>query len=169
MFRYSLVWEKSHSTGFLNAWKMPLRAHEDLVIFYKKLPTYNPLLIDKPKKDIRPPTNDAKGAGCYGRYKLTADTEKCPIDKSMPKSVLRFNSSQGRSHPTQKPVPLMEYLIKTYTNENQTILDNCIGSGTTAIAALNTGRNFIGIEQDAVYFEAAVKRVNAHVVQKPLI
>jgi site-specific DNA-methyltransferase (adenine-specific) len=158
MFKYSLVWEKSQSTGHLNAWKMPMRAHEDLVVFYSKPPTYNPELTDKPAANIRPVTNRTKKTDCYGSHKL--DAHKCPADKTMPKSVLKFNNAQGNAHPTQKPVPLMEYLIKTYTNETETVLDFTMGSGSTGVAAKNLNRKFIGIEMDETYFNIAKDRIS---------
>jgi DNA modification methylase len=157
MFKYSLVWKKSQSTGHLNAWKMPMRAHEDILVFYKKPPTYNPELKDKPAENIRPVTNRTKKTECYGSHKL--DSHKCPPDKTMPNSILQFNNAQGNVHPTQKPVALMEYLIKTYTNEGETVLDFTMGSGTTGVACVNTGRDFIGIELDEEYFEIAKNRI----------
>jgi site-specific DNA-methyltransferase (adenine-specific) len=158
MFKYSMVWKKSQSTGHLNAWKMPMRAHEDLVVFYKKMPTYNPELKDKPAANIRPVTSRTKKTDCYGEHKL--DSHKCPPDKTMPNSVLQFNNSQDRLHPTGKPVDLMEYLIKTYTNEGETVLDFTMGSGTTGVACKNLNREFIGIELDKGYFDIATKRIN---------
>ncbi len=163
MFKYCWVWEKSQSTGFLNAWKMPLRAHEDIVVFYKNPPAYIPLLTDKPAANIRPITSQTKESDCYGVYKLGKENRKCPANKSMPKSVIRFNNSQDRLHPTGKPVPLMEYLIKTYTNEGETVLDFTMGSGTTGVAAKNLNRKFIGIELDENYFNIAKERINKHV------
>lgn len=158
MFKYSMIWQKSQSTGHLNAWRMPMRAHEDIVIFYKKLPTYNPELKDKPIANIRPITNRTKETDCYGSHKL--DVHKCPPDKTMPNSVLQFNNAQNTAHPTQKPISLMEYLIKTYSNENETVLDFTMGSGTTGVAAKNLNRKFIGIELDEKYFNIAKKRIN---------
>jgi len=160
-FKYSLVWEKSQSTGFLNAWKMPLRAHEDILVFYRKPPTYNPELKDKPAANIRPITSQTKESDCYGSYKLGAENRKCPANKSMPRSIIKFNNSQDRRHPTQKPVALMEYLIKTYTNEGETVLDFTMGSGTTGVACKNLGRDFIGIEKDDKYFGIASERINS--------
>jgi DNA modification methylase len=158
MFKYSMVWEKSQSTGHLNAWRMPMRAHEDLVVFYNKPPTYNPELRDKPVANIRPVTSRTKKTDCYGDHKL--NSHRCPPDKTMPNSILRFNNAQGTVHPTQKPVALMEYLIKTYTNEGETVLDFAMGSGTTGLACENLGRDFIGIELDESYFETARKRIS---------
>lgn len=157
MFRYSMVWLKSQSTGHLNAWRMPMRAHEDVCVFYKKLPTYNPELKDKNPRNIRPKLKRTKSSDCYG--KSDPSVHKCPADKTMPNSVLKFNNSQDRLHPTGKPVDLMEYLIKTYTNEGDTVLDFTMGSGTTGVAAKNLNRKFIGIEMDEGYFEIAKKRI----------
>ncbi len=157
MFKYSMVWKKSQSTGHLNAWKMPMRAHEDLVVFYNKPPTYNPELRDKPVANIRPVTNRTKKTPCYGEHKL--DAHRCPPNKTMPNSVLQFNNAQGTKHPTQKPVALMEYLIKTYTNESETVLDFTMGSGSTGVAAKNLNRKFIGIELDENYFNIAKDRI----------
>lgn len=157
MFKYSMVWKKSQSTGHLNAWRMPMRAHEDLLVFYSKPPTYKPELKDKPVNNIRPVTSRTKKTDCYGEHKL--DVHKCPPDKTMPNSILQFNNAQGTTHPTQKPVALMEYLIKTYTNEGDTVLDFSCGSGSTGVAAVNTGRKFIGIELDQDYFEMAQRRI----------
>ena len=159
MFKYSMVWKKSQSTGHLNAWRMPMRAHEDLVVFYKKPPTYNPELKDKPAANIRPVTSRTKKTDCYGDHNL--DTHKCPPDKTMPNSVLQFNNAQGTKHPTQKPVALMEYLIKTYTNEEETVLDFTMGSGSTGVACKNLNRKFIGIELDEEYFKIAQDRISA--------
>ena len=159
MFRYSMVWKKSQSTGHLNAWRMPMRAHEDLLVFYKKPPTYNPELKDKPAANIRPITSRTKKTDCYGDHKL--DAHRCPPNKTMPNSVLQFNNAQGTVHPTQKPVALMVYLIRTYTNEGETVLDFTMGSGTTGVACKNLNREFIGIEKDEKYFNIAKERINA--------
>ena len=163
MFKYSMVWEKSQSTGFLNAWKMPLRAHEDLLVFYKKSPTYNPELKNKPAANIRPITSQTKESDCYGSYKLGKENRRCPADKSMPKSVVKFNNSQDRLHPTGKPVSLMEYLIKTYTNEGETVLDFTAGSFTTGVACVNINRKFIGIEMNEGYFDIGVGRIKERI------
>jgi DNA modification methylase len=156
-FKYGLVWEKSQAVGHLNAWRMPLRQHEDICVFYQKQCTYNPQLVDKPKENQRPVTSRTKTSECYGDHKL--DSHRCPPDKSMPRSVIKFSNQQRQVHPTQKPVTLMEYLIKTYTNEGETVLDFTMGSGTTGVACVNTNRNFIGIELDQGYFDIACKRI----------
>ena len=159
MFRYSLVWKKSQSTGHLNAWRMPMRAHEDILVFYKKPPTYNPELKDKPLGNIRPISNRTKKTDCYGDHGLSA--HRCPPDKTMPSSVVYFNNAQGNIHPTQKPVALLEYLIKTYTNEGEVVLDFSHGSGSTGVAAVNTGRKYIGVEMDDHYFNISKERILA--------
>jgi DNA modification methylase len=155
-FRYTLVWEKSNATGFLNAKKMPLRAHEDIVVFYDKLPTYNP---QKTFGHVRK-TTKRRGTKTsnYGEANQLSDYDST---ERYPKSVLKFASDKQKSslHPTQKPLALMEYLIRTYTNEGDTVLDNCMGSGTTGLACLNTNRDFIGIEKDPMYFKIAKERL----------
>lgn len=157
-FRYCWVWEKNKATGYLNANKMPLRSYEDIVIFYKKMPTYNPQMTKGTPYSNRHKPNDS--GDCYGNV---AYSERNNITTRYPRSVIRFNvDMKAEYHPTQKPVPLLEYLIKTYTNENELVLDNCIGSGSTAIAAINTGRNYIGMEKDPEYYKIAKKRIEEH-------
>lgn len=151
MYRYEWIWKKSNSTGFLNANKMPLKTHESINVFYKKLPTYNPQFTQgKPYKA----TCSSQTANYGEFYKITtvSDGRRYPID------VLEFNSETGL-HPTQKPVALLEYLIKTYTNERDTVMDNCMGSGSTGVACKNLNRNFIGIELDKNYFDIAKERI----------
>ena len=163
MFRYEWIWEKNFGVGFLQAHKMPLRAHENILVFYQKLPTYNPQKTKAEKK-----------CSCRSRNKDTCNVYSIRGRKSekyiykddgyrFPKDIQKFqtpNTTSGRVvHPTQKPVDLLEYLIKTYTNEGELVLDNCIGSGSTAVAAINTNRNFIGFETDKKYFDIACKRI----------
>ena len=159
MWRYNLIWEKTQPTGFLNAKKMPMRNHEDICVFYKKLPTYNP---QKTTGHIRKVSKaehkiNSKATSDYGTHGLTTydSTERYP------KSVWKFAKDVQKSalHPTQKPVALLEYLIRTYTNEGDVILDNCMGSGTTCVACVNTNRHYIGFELDEKYFEIAKKRI----------
>jgi site-specific DNA-methyltransferase (adenine-specific) len=172
IFRYSLVYEKSHATGHLNANKMPMRKHEDILVFYKKLPTYNPQKKIKEKSNIRPQKIAATQSECYGAFNPNSErTDK--INVAFPDSVLKFNNSTTGGnrglHPTQKPVALFEYLIKTYTNPGETVLDNCMGSGTTAIACLNTDRNFVGFEKDPDYYLKAQVRIQTQrLTPKPL-
>ena len=155
-FKYSMVWEKSKATGYLNAKKQPMRAHEDILVFYNKQCKYNPQMTQgKPYN---------KGCAVRDTYAY-AKQEKAVLVKNdtglrYPRSVQYFVTaeSEGKLHPTQKPVALMEWLIKTYTDEGDTVLDPCFGSGTTAVACLNTKRKFIGFEQDELYFQKAIKR-----------
>lgn len=162
MFRYDLVWDKVLKTGFLNAKRMPLREHEQIAVFYKKVPTYNPIFsIGKPLHSRgKTYKNKELKNNNYGDFKQLDDIRQGSTDK-YPASILKFSKGHPSIsvHPTQKPVELLEYLIKTYTNENDTVLDNCMGSGSTGIACVNTKRNFIGIETDGKYFEIAKKRM----------
>ena len=153
MFRYEWIWKKTMGTGFLNAKKMPLKAHENILIFYSKLPTYNPQKTkSKPYIRTRHSTSENyKAQGLSKTINLTGD--RYPLD------VVEFKISEERYHSTQKPVKLCEYLIKTYTNEGETVLDNTMGGGTTGVACLNTGRDFIGIEKDDKYFKIAKERI----------
>ena len=159
MFRYSLVWEKTTPSGYLNSKRMPLRIHEDILVFYSQLPTYNPQKTTGHIRKISSAIHkrNSKRTENYGQHGLTSydSTERYPT------SVLKFKTDKQKSklHPTQKPVSLFEYLIMTYTNEGDLVLDNCIGSGTTAIACTKTKRNFIGIEQDQKYCEIAKLRL----------
>lgn len=153
LFRYEWIWEKDNGTGFLNAKKMPLKIHENIEIFYKKKPTYNPQM----RKGFKPYTQmSGRGSTNYGeqvRVKTVNDGDRFPID------IIIFQRDKEKVHPTQKPVELLEYLIKTYSNENDLVLDNCMGSGSTGVACVNTNRNFIGIELDEKYFNIAKQRI----------
>ena len=155
-FRYDITWDKSQVTGFLNAKRMPLRSHEDILVFYKRLPTYNPQFTKgEPYSMSR--THKTNNYGEQTSNKTKSDGRRYPT------SILDVPQVRVKGgHPTQKPVALFEYLIKTYTNEGETVLDNCIGSGTTAVAALNTGRFFIGIEKEKEYVDIANKRIEEH-------
>jgi len=155
MLKYELIWEKEQGTGFLNAKKMPLKSHENILIFYKKLPTYNPQMRTgfKPYVAVR---NTATSN--YGKQVDSVTT--ISNGDRYPLSILKFKRDKDRIHPTQKPVVLMEYLIKTYTNEGDLVLDNCMGSGSTGVACKNLNRNFIGMELDEGYFNMATKRIN---------
>lgn len=159
LWRYNLIWHKTQPTGFLNAKKMPLRAHEDICVFYKKLPTYNPQMTTGHVRKVSKAEHkvNSKMTTDYGEYGLTTydSTERYP------RSVLTFSKDIQKSalHPTQKPVALIEYLIKTYTNPGDLILDSCAGSMTLAVAAMNTGRKYICIEKDPEIFEIGKKRV----------
>jgi len=155
--KYEWIWEKNIATGHLNAKKMPMKKHENVLIFYKKPPTYNPQMTKgKAYINKRKPIND--NGSNYGYIKRTDTINnglRYPVD------TLQFDREIGL-HPTQKPVELFEYLIKTYTNEGETVLDNCMGSGTTAIACMNTDRNYIGFELDKTYYEKSLDRINNH-------
>lgn len=159
-FKYKLVWKKDRPSGHLNAKKMPMRNHEDIVVFYSKLPIFNPQMeLGKPNHSIGKSKSleTQKMNNNYGDFK---PMESDNGELKYPKSVLEFKRPHPPIHPTQKPVELFEWLIKTYTNEGDLVLDNCIGSGTTAIACMNTNRNFIGIEKEKEYVDIARKRIN---------
>ena len=158
MFRYCLIWEKSKATGYLNSKRMPLKAHEDIVVFYKKLCTYNPQMTEGTPYDKGTAVRDTEA---YGKQ-TKAIHVKNDTGMRFPRSVLYFKTaeSEGKFHPTQKPCSLMEYLVKTYSNENDVVLDPCMGSGTTGVACVNTNRKFIGIELDKNYFDIAKKRIS---------
>ena len=157
LFRYDLIWEKVAPVGFANANRMPLRSHEMILVFYKKLPTYHPQgLIEKEKPIIN--ASKWKGGSVYGSFGVGSTR----IYTNYPRSILRFPFRDKRQHPTQKPVELIEYLIRTYTNPGDLVMDNCMGSGTTAIACLNSGRRFVGFEKDPDYFEVARDRIEKH-------
>lgn len=151
--RYSWSWVKPH-TGQLNAKRMPLKNVEDILIFYRQQPTYNPQFSRAEPYEIK--RRGYKGSEAYGAQR---DHSTVSDGRRYPKQVLEFAERGRNAHPTQKPVALMEYLIRTHTNEDDTVLDSCMGSGTTGVAAANTGRKFIGIEMDAGYFDIARKRI----------
>ena len=162
-FKYDWIWEKNRPSGHLNAKKQPLKNHEIVSIFYNKPCTYNPIktkaeehLIDK-RKTIN--NGKIKGGSYINGSKGFEDIRVKDNGLRYPKTIQKFNAERGL-HPTQKPVSLMEYLVLTYTNENETVLDFTMGSGTTGVACVNTNRNFIGIEQDAKYFDIATERIN---------
>lgn len=156
-FRYCLVWDKVGTVGFQLAKKQPLRRHEEIILFYKNQPTYNPQMVTR--GEPRKKGGSKVDNGNYGDLRSTESYN----NSYYPTSILEFSNAVkiGKEHPTQKPVSLFEYLIKTYTNEGETVLDNTAGSGTTAIAAINTGRRWICIERDPEYFEKACARVEA--------
>ena len=156
---YDLVWDKVGTTGFLNSKRRQLRRHEQVICFYKKQTTYNPLMEVRGKERNKRSYNKRKGDGdsCYGKFENIESFN----NEYYPTSIIEISnaSQKGKIHPTQKPVALFEYLIKTYTNEGETVLDNVMGSGTTGVACKNLNRNFIGIELDENYFEIAKKRI----------
>ncbi len=158
-FRYEWVWYKHLSTGFLNANKMPLKVHENIAIFYKHLPTYNPQFTWG-----KPYSTKSRGNSLnYGKFNSTAtineDGRRYPVDIVDITQARGFIGNSADSHPTQKPTELCEYLICTYTNEGDTVLDPCMGSGTTGVACVNTGREFTGMELDDYYFTKASERL----------
>lgn len=166
--RYNLIWDKVLATGFLNANRMPLRSHEDICVFYRKLPTYHPQFTNgKPnhnsKDGVVRATKDTNNN--YGKFKAQYNNELG--DNKHPKSILTFPKPHPSVavHPTQKPTELLEFLVKSYSNENETILDFTMGSGSTGIACLNTNRKFIGIELNDKYFEIAKNRIENHEVK----
>jgi len=157
MYRYNLIWEKSNSTNFLQANKMPLRIHEEILIFYKTLPTYNPQKSKGKAYIIKQPNNEKTGTN-YGKHN---SIETVNTGDRHPLTIIKIsNNDTGTFHPTQKPVQLMEYLIRTYTNEGNLVLDNCMGSGTTGVACKNLNRRFIGMEMNTEYFNIASKRIS---------
>lgn len=171
LWRYNLIWDKQRVTGFLNANRMPMRCHEDICVFYKKLPTYNP-------QYEKGQPNHSRGNGvhkhtnsCYGKYKedykgrtyesVPRVESTVPADMKLPRSIISIKKEHESTvfHPTQKAVALLEYLINTYTNEGDLVLDNTMGSGSTGVACVNTNRNFIGIELNDEYFAIADNRI----------
>lgn len=156
-FKYNWVWEKSKATGYLNAKKMPLRAHEDVCIFYKKPPVYNPQMVEGTpynKGSAHRPTD------VYGSQRETLVKNDSGL--RYPRTVQYFKTAESEGkvlHPTQKPLALFEYLIRTYSNEGDLILDNCIGCGTTAVACINTNRDYIGIELEEKYYNITLERI----------
>lgn len=168
--RYEIIWQKTAPTGFLNAKKMPMKAHENILVFYKKLPTYNPQMTQGHPRKVTSKSSRKKSVerqqgksevlasnyNSYGESQVGYDsTERYLL------SVQVFAKDQQKEnyHPTQKPVALLEWLIKTYTNEGDLVFDNCMGSGSTGVACVNTNRNFIGMELTENYFEIAKERI----------
>lgn len=162
--KYEWIWEKTTATGHLNAKKMPMKAHENILVFYDKLPTYNPQKTSghKPTNSYTKHQDDGSN---YGKTKVGVSgggqTDRYPRSVQ----VFKTDKQKASLHPTQKPVALLEYLIKTYTNESEVVLDFTMGSGSTGVAALNTNRKFIGVEMDDGYFNVAVERINTIVNQ----
>lgn len=162
-YKYDWIWKKDKSTNHLNAKKMPMRKTELISVFYKKQCLYNPQIFKKDPKNIRFDRNKRKQCENYGSM-IKESKRTIPFDMTYPNEILNFNScSGGRKeesvHPTQKPVLLMEYLIKTYTNKKETVLDFTMGSGTTGVACQNLNRKFIGIEKEKGYYNIACKRI----------
>lgn len=160
-FRYEWIWEKPSATGFLNADKQPLRAHENILVFYKCLPTFNPQKTfgHERKKSKRKNI----GSAHYGKQLNIKDYDST---ERYPRTVQVFSKDYPSIHDTQKPVALCEYLIRTYTNAGELVLDNTMGSGTTGVACVNTRRRFIGIEKDEEIFNEAKERIALAAVEK---
>ena len=158
MYKYDWIWDKENAANFSLANKQPMKIHENISVFYYKQPIYNPIKTKGNVNHTQGKIKNANSSELRGEMVRVADDV---TGMKFPKSILRFSkhSSQLKLHPTQKPVALMEYLIKTYTQEGETVLDFVMGSGTSGIAAKNTGRKFIGIEKDAGYFEIAKQRL----------
>lgn len=175
--RYEIIWQKTAPTGFLNAKKMPMKAHENILVFYKKLPTYNPQMTQGHPRKVSSKESRAKSVE---RQKLKVDNKDSNYNfygesaegydstERYPLSIQVFAKDQQKEnyHPTQKPVALLEWLLKTYTNEGDLVLDNCMGSGSTGVACVNLNRNFIGMELTEQYFEIAKERIEKVVVAK---
>ena len=180
-YKYDWIWEKNYSGGFILAKKQPMKYHENISVFYKNQPTYNPIfedyslttknrfknsgIVNSDKMQLVGYKNDIQG--------ITRVSDEIKLERgAYPKSIQKIkgvpNANGTKLHPTQKPVELMEYLIKTYTNENETVLDFTMGSGTAGVACKNTNRNFIGIEMDKKYFEIAESRIKNHTIQQIL-
>lgn len=157
--KYEWIWEKTNATGHLNAKKAPMKAHENVLVFYDRAPTYNPIKTFGHVRKTAKKRGD--GSPVYGKQNL--DGLSYDSTERYPRSVIQFASDKQREnlHPTQKPLALCEYFIQTYTNPGDVVLDNCMGSGTTGVAALNCGRRFVGIERDADYFAIAKTRIEA--------
>lgn len=159
MYRYDWFWDKKSTGGFLNAKKRPLKRIEQIIIFSKTTPRYFPIMEERGKVRKKGSYNKRKGDGdmVYGKFNNISVSNNLYY----PTNLLEFSNAvqKGKQHPTQKPVALLEYLIKTYTNENEVVLDNCMGSGSTGVACMNTKRNFIGIELDKNYFAIAKERI----------
>ena len=165
LFRYDLVWDKQLISGFLNANRMPLRVHENIAIFYKKLPIYNPQYTEgKPLHSKGKTYMDKEHKNeNYGKFEMTDDSRSGSTQKH-PKSIISFQKPHPSiaQHRTEKSIEMLEWLVKTYTNEGDLILDNCAGSGTTAIACINTNRNYICMEKDYEYYNKSIERILKH-------
>ena len=158
MFKYDWVWNKSRPTGVLNAKKQPLRNKEDILVFYQKQPTYTPQGVESCNRLVDKGVHGGSNSACYGDISGGAGVY-LQTTTGYPRQIIQIGSEGKTLHPTQKPVALMEYLIKTYTNEGETVLDFTMGSGTTGVACKNLNRKFIGIELDDHYFEIGKNRI----------
>lgn len=167
-FKYEWIWDKKRPTGQLNVKKQPLRQHETILVFYKEQCLYNPSmhanrLKRKFKGNIEKGKKESDNYGDQYTYNSNISMEDLSYPRSIIEQTTVIGNSKEKIHPTQKPVALFEYLIKTYTNENDLVLDNCAGSGTTAIAAINTKRKWICIEKEEEYANKAIERIKNHV------
>lgn len=166
MWRYNLIWEKDRPSGFLNAKRMPLRNHEDILVYYKKLPTYHPQFWEgRPLHGMGKKFREGHlGNNNYGKFAShqNPSAEREGDTTKFPRSVLKFPKPHPPIHPTQKPVELLEWLIKSYSEEGQVILDNCSGSGSTLIAAMKCNRQFIGIEIEETYVRLIEERIETY-------
>ena len=163
-YKYDWYWRKSKAQGFFNVKKMPLKDVETISVFYKSLPIYNPQGV----VEINKVTKNSNGKIVKGLHLSSQSggavkqSEYIQKNTNYPKQSLDFKNATEGFHPTQKPVQLFEYLVKTYTNEGETVLDNCMGSGTTAVACMNTNRNYIGFELEKEYYDLSMKRIDEH-------
>lgn len=163
-FKYCWVWDKKKGGNIFNLKNAPYKVHEDVCVFSKTKHLYNPIMTPQPKRKGKTyGIGETMGGGNYGDERV--------YDMKYPKSIIEISNADqnGKTHPTQKPVALFEYLIKTYTNEGETVLDNCMGSGTTAIACINTNRNYIGFEKEEKYYNIIQDRIKKHTPQLKLI
>lgn len=161
-FKYEIIWEKEKGTGHLNSKKQPLRYHENILFFYSKQPSYNPQFTQGKSYTHIGTASTTKNYGKQINYNTIIND-----GFRYPKSIIKYskdNANHG-DHPTQKPIKLFEYLIKTYSNEKDTILDCCAGSGTTAIACMNTNRNYICIEKEEKYYNIIQDRISSHLTK----
>lgn len=166
LLKYELIWEKTEATGFYHAKHAPLKAHENILVFYKNKPVYNPQMTKGE------PYSYKKGKQVSATYGGASGTGLIRNDgKRYPRSVLKFKKDKQKSslHPTQKPLALFEWLVKTYTNPGDLVLDNCIGSGTTAVACQNTDRNFIGMDSEKKYVDISIERLRNNANQLTLL
>ncbi|MEA1891619.1 MAG: site-specific DNA-methyltransferase [Campylobacterota bacterium] len=164
-YKYDWAWVKDNGTGFLNSKKQPLRNNEQILVFYKKQSAYNPQM----RKGFKPYKSERKGKSFSDNYGNQVNVTTVSNGDRYPLNTLTFTRDGSKLHPTQKPVALMEYLVKTYTNEGELVLDFTMGSGTTGVACQNTNRDFIGIEMDECYFDIAKKRIENTAAEKRLL
>ena len=163
IWRYNLVWDKCRTTGFLNANRMPLRCHEDIAVFYRSLPVYHPQMTIGTPSHPHGNGEHKQTNSCYGRHIIGRDADRLlkASREKYPTSIIRVPKERGASvcHPTQKPVDLLRYFVRTHTNSGGVVLDSCMGSGSLAIACIKEGRHFIGFELDKEYYDKALKRI----------